>query len=67
MVNKTIKRAYSGPLNILRSGYGDLRVIWGHLGTSLGGVDLRVILVNSEVNSGPYLDPYLRNLINTLI
>ena len=29
IVNKVIKKAYSGPLVILRSGYGHLRVIWG--------------------------------------
>ena len=37
----------------------------GHLGTSLGGSDLRVIWGHSEVILGPFLGPLLGNLIRT--
>ena len=38
----------------------DLRVIWGPVWEGVRRVDSGSILVNS----GPFLDPYLRNLIN---
>ena len=55
IVNETYKRAYSGPLGYLRSGYEDLR----HLGTSLGVVPGGRFWVNSEVNSEVNLRPIL--------
>ena len=51
MVNKVSKSAYSGPWVNLRSGYGDLRVIWEPSEDPVWRVDLRVILRS-------FLDPF---------
>ena len=44
----------------------DLRASGDQSGDGLGGSILRSFLVNSEANSGPILDPYLRNLMKPL-
>ena len=49
-------------MGFLRSGF---RASEGHLGTSLGGRDMRVWEGHSEAILGPYSRPYLRNLIIT--
>ena len=66
MVNKTLNNGYFHTAVGREAGLRDLRVILRPSGDQSGRSDLRSNLVNSEVNSGPFLRPISGNLINIL-